>query len=432
MVRDESTRRLAAPFIGRVAHAGSATELIANAADAEVAVIEVSGLVDGVFNLRLGIGQTLRGSEPGSTLRIAPGADGVCLTADNAVEALTIVADDAQCAIFNDTSVATMGHIALRDLAVRGCVRILARDGVRSGHVEMRNVDVERADARAYGLRPKGYGVEVIPGAITVWNQQEDPDVTISAELVGLSVGRLGAPARGSGVFVSGAGDVGGRLAASIVETVAVHVDGGIEPGTPDRIVGGVFIVHGAYVDAVHNLGPVTTHGPNDMVLDNWGTVDRWTADAKITSYGPSAIGFVNFGIVDRLEINAPVETFGHGARGFNVYAGTVHEAVFDRIVTRADGAVGIQISRPVGVLTVRRGIETFGGVGDSLVKGVVRKLPAIPLSVKPGGSARRVTIGGGVRANGAGIDPVEIHGAVDALEIRNGISAPSTGFAGI
>ena len=397
-----------------------------------MAVIEVSGLVDGVSNLSLGIGQTLRGSEPGSTLRIAPGADGICLTAHNAVEALTIVADDGQRAIFNDTSVATMGHIALRDLAVRGCVRILARDRVRSGHVEMRNVDVERADARAYGPRPKGYGVEVIPGVITVWNQQEDPDVTISAELVGLSVGRLGAPARGSGVFVSGAGDVGGRLVASIVETLAVHVDGGIEPGTPDRIAGGVFTVHGAYVDAVHNLGPVTTHGANDMVLDNWGTVDRWTADAKITSYGPSAIGFVNFGLLNRLEIHAPVETFGPGARGFNVYAGTAHEAIFDRIVTRADGAVGIQISRPVGVLTVRRGIETFGGSGDSLVKGVVKKLPATPFSVKPDGSARRVTLGGGVRAHGAGIEPMEIHGAVDTLEIHDGISASSTGFAGI
>jgi hypothetical protein len=35
-------------------------------------------------------------------------------------------------------------------------------------------------------------------------------------------------------------------------------------------------------------------------------------------------------------------------------------------------GAVGIQISQPVGQIKVRRGVETFGGAGDSLVKGVV------------------------------------------------------------
>jgi hypothetical protein len=74
------------------------------------------------------------------------------------------------------------------------------------------------------------------------------------------------------------------------------------------------------------------TYGVNDMVLDNWGVVDRWTADAKITSYGPSGVGFVNFGIVHELKVNAPIETFGQGDRGFNVYSGTVNLAEFDRV----------------------------------------------------------------------------------------------------
>lgn len=109
------------------------------------------------------------------------------------------------------------------------------------------------------------------------------------------------------------------------------------------------------------------TYGVNDMVLDNWGTVDRWIAKEKLTSYGPSGIGFVNFGVVNELKITAPIETFGQGARGFNVYDGTVNSAEFDRITTHADGAVGIQISQPIGSLVVHRGIETFGATGDSL-----------------------------------------------------------------
>jgi hypothetical protein len=149
---------------------------------------------------------------------------------------------------------------------------------------------------------------------------------------------------------------------------------------------------YGAYVDEVRNRGPVVTYGANDMVLDNWGLVDRWIAEQKISSYGPSAIGFVNFGTVNEKRIEAPIETFGQGARGFNVYTGTVTNAEFDRVVTHGDGAVGIQISRPIGRLLARRGIETFGGTGQSLVKGVVTTLSAIALSIKPGGSARELT----------------------------------------
>jgi len=193
-----------------------------------------------------------------------------------------------------------------------------------------------------------------------------------------------------------------------------------------------VFVVSGAFVATVHNEGPVTTYGPNDMVLDNWGSVDRWIAEGKVTSYGPSGIGFVNFGTLDRLEVNASIETFGQGSRGFNVYTGTVRSADFQRVVTHADGAVGIQISQPVGDITVRRGIETWGGMGDSLVKGVVLRLAAIALSIKPGGSARKIAIAGGLITHGEGVNPLELHGAIDSLEISGGFAATGGGFEGI
>jgi hypothetical protein len=150
----------------------------------------------------------------------------------------------------------------------------------------------------------------------------------------------------------------------------------------------------------------------------------RWTAGSqtkKITSFGPSGIGFVNFGDINLLRVDAPLETFGQGARGFNVYAGRVGVAEFERIVTHA---VGIQISRPVGEIRVRRGIETFGGAGDSLVKGLVTRLAAIGLSVKPGGSARRIEIAGGLITRGRGVVPLEIHGAVEVAQVSGGLSA--------
>lgn len=403
--------------------------LVAASKDAGVQRIVVQGVLTGAPSIRLSPGQSLRGEGEDAAITFAAGSDGLQLSSDNTVRGLRLDASVDRRAIFNDTTVDSLGRIELRGVTTTGRVQILARDKVRSGHVDVHGLDIIAADARGETERPHGFGVYVLHGAFTLWNMQADEAVTISAELIGLSAGRDGAPVRGSGIFVSGAGDTGGRLNVRRLETDAVYSDGGIAPGTADQITGGVFTVYGAHVDVVRNRGPVVTYGVNDMVLDNWGVVDRWTADAKITSYGPSGIGFVNFGIVRELRVNAPIETFGQGARGFNVYAGTVDLAEFDRVTTHADGSVGIQISQPIGKLVVRRGIETFGGAGPSLVKGVVINLSAIGLSVKPGGSAREIEISGGIKTNAPGVAPMEQHGAIETLRISGGFGAVGGGF---
>jgi hypothetical protein len=392
--------------------------LLAAAGDTQVKTITVTHDLVDVPSLRLAPGQALRGAQPTPTIRFRAGQDGLKVSSDNEVSGLRLVCDVDRRIVFNDTSVAHLGRIDLSDLAVVGVVQIIAKDKVGGGHVDAHGIHIEEGDARMFDVRPQGYGVQVIPGVFTLWNQQADKTVVITADLTGISAGKAGKPVRGSGVFVSGAGETDGRLIAARLETGAVYSDGGIAPGTPDRIAGGVFVVYGAFVDSVRNLGPVTTYGPNDMVLDNWGTVDRWTATDKITSHGPSGIGFVNFGSINRLEVNAPIETFGQGARGFNVYAGTVGIADFDRVVTHGNGAAGVQVSQPVGEIKVRRGIETFGGKGQSLVKGVVMNLSATALSVKPGGSIERAEIAGGLVTHGVGVEAIELHGRIGALEV--------------
>lgn len=406
--------------------------LIAAASDKSIHHIVVRGKLTEAPSISLTPGQTLRGDGDEAVIAFATGIDGLRLSSDNRVHNIRLETSPEKRAIFNDTTMESLGRIELRSVTTIGRVQILARDKVRGGHVDVNGLDIVAADARAEKDRPQGYGVYVLQGAFTLWNMHQDTDVTISADLVGISAGRDGAPVRGSGIFVSGGGDKAGKLAVRRLETEAVYSDGGIAPGTPDQITGGVFTVYGAHVDVVRNRGPVVTYGVNDMVLDNWGVVDRWTAEAKITSFGPSGIGFVNFGIVHELKVNAPIETFGQGARGFNVYTGTVNLAEFDRVTTHADGAVGIQISQPIGKLVVHRGIETFGGTGPSLVKGVVVTLSAIGLSVKPGGSAREIAISGGIKTNGAGVSPIEQHGSIETLRVSGGFVAAGGGFDNI
>ena len=252
---------------------------------------------------------------------------------------------------------------------------------------------------------------------------QADKEVVLTADLINHSIGRFGSPVLGSGVFISGAGDKGGRLKVQRLQTKAIYVDGRIRPGTADQIAGGVFVVHGADVDRITNDGPVMTYGANDMALDNWAIVDRWIAREKVTTFGASSIGFVNFGSIRDLRMGAPIKTFGRGARGFNVYSGTVERAEFDRIVTHADGAAGVQISQPIGTMIVRHGIETFGGEGPSLVKGVVPNLSAMALSLKPGESAQLIKIGGGLKTHGKNVFPLEQHGAVHAWSLMAAVA---------
>jgi hypothetical protein len=377
-------------------------------------------------------GQELRSDSGGPwTLTFREHSDAVRLSSNNRIEGVNIVTSPDKRAIWNDYSVRSLGEISLRSVRATGRVQILAKENIRSGHVEVEGLEIPSADARSEEERPQAYGVRVLQGAFTLWNMQPDEDVVLSASLANISVGRFGAPVLGSGVFVSGAGDKGGRVNVELLETGAVYADGKIAPGKPDEISGGVFTVYGAHVDLVRNSGPVVTYGANDMALDNWGVVDRWIAQGKVSTFGASGIGFVNFGSIRDLRVEAPIEMFGKGARGFNVYSGTVERAVFDRIVTHADGAVGVQISQPIGSLIVRRGIETFGGEGPSLVKGVVQTLSAAALSIKPGGYARTVRIEGGLKTHGKGIPPLEQQGAIDELVISGGFGDRKDAEAG-
>ena len=402
----------------------STQDLLKATSDPAVQTITIARDLNTVPEIRLSPGTTLRG-HPDRTpvLRFAEG-DGVCLTSDNRIENLALLVSPDRLAIWNDESVASLGTLTLRSINTIGRVRLLGRGAIGGGHVEVRDLDIIAADARFEKEKPHQYGVYVLQGAFTLWNMQSDPNVVITANLLGRSAGRIGASVLGGGIFVSGAGEAGGRMTLQHLETNAIYSNGGIEAGTADRISGGVFVVYGASVELVVNKGSVTTYGANDMALDNWGDVDRWISEDKVATFGPNGVGFVNFGRINRLVVRAPIETHGLGARGFNVYAGTIRNGDFDRIVTHGDGAVGVQITQAVGRLAFRRGIETHGATGKSLVKGVLEDLAATALSIRPGGSAEDFQVLGGLHSHGKEVQAFEQHGSNESLYIEGGFSS--------
>lgn len=408
----------------------TAAELASALDDHAVERIIVAGRITGVSSVRLAPGRQLTGGDRGATLVFADGEDGVCLSRDNEVAALGLQVAADRRAVYNDPAVADLGTLQLAGVTATGQVQILARDQVRGGHVVVGRLDVVAADTRGREDRPALLGVGVLQGAFTLWNQHSDADVLVTADLRNIAAGRDGAPVRGSGVFVAGAGPSRGRLEADVLETGEVFTDGGIPEGSHDTISGGVFVGRAAHVREVRNRGPVTTYGVNDMVLDNWGAVDTWSAYAPLSSYGRSGVGLVNFGAIGAVRVQAPIETYGTGARGFNVYplderAGpTVDLAEFTRITTHGDAAAGIQVGQPVGRLLVRGGIHTHGRTGESLVRGRITTLAAHAVSVQPGGRVADVEIEGGVTSTGDGVAAVDVRGEVGTMHSAGGVHA--------
>jgi hypothetical protein len=144
--------------------------LIAATKDRSVQRIVVNSPLADAPSVSLSPGQSLRGSDERSAVTFAAGIDGLQLSSDNRIHNIRLDASPSKRAIFNDTTVASLGRIELRGVTTTGRVQILARGKVRGGHVDVHGLDIIAADARGENERPHGYGVYVLQGAFTLWN----------------------------------------------------------------------------------------------------------------------------------------------------------------------------------------------------------------------------------------------------------------------
>ncbi len=391
--------------------------------------ITVNGELAGLQAFTLPAGSVLK-SSGGAALKFKAGQPGISLAAGTRLENLRVETDAALIAVGLEDAYADLGQIAVSGVTTVGRFHLEAAQALRAD-IALRAIHVEQADARMAAHRPAGFGVEVLLGAVSVYNFSKNPASRWQLTAENLSCGSKAQPVRGSGVYVFG-GDyiptdadlsaapaptqAGGKIEVAILSTGEIHADGGIAAGTPNLITGGVFLGSGAHAAKVENLGSVTTYGINDMVLDNWGSCDHWLAKQNITSFNTSGIGFVNFGDLQDLQILAPIETHGIGARGFNLYDGKLQSAVFQSITTYGNGAIGIQLSKPFGSITVNENITTKGGEGESLVRGKIVHLKAHGISLKPGTQGEALVVKGAVQAEGAGIPAYEFVAAPDVI----------------
>lgn len=354
--------------------------------------------------------------------------DGIGLTSNNTIESLNITTNASNKSIYNAKVSDDLGYFYFKNLQLTGQFSFIARKGVLKADITLQNIVIHTADARHYLEQPQKYGVNVLQGALTIYNVNTDPSSLISVKASHISIGHKNMPVLGSGIFIAGAGDTGGRVYIDKLHTLAVYSTGNIPYGVPDFITAAVFIVTGAYAKEVIHDGEIITYGVNDMVLDAWGEVGTWISHKPIISYGPSGIGFVNFGKVGKFIVNDKLETYGLGARGYNQYDGTVDEISFQSITTYGNGSVGIQISQPIGDLTVHGNITTYGEIGNSLVKGANVDLPATALSIKAGADIKSITVKGNIISKGKGIKAYSLEegGVIHAFDVVGKIEPKS------
>ncbi len=395
----------------------------------EPRVLELQTSVACPYSITLPPGFALTGTDKNRCILSFCNGDGIGLTANNRLSDITVIAAPGTRAIYTQAGIADMGTITLSNVAVTGQVSIITRTGTDRLDLVVDALHIAACDSRRYSEQPQKYGVNVYQGALTVYNFNGDAHSRINASLTNISVGAKNAPVLGSGIFVSGFGDQGGQVDLGTLTTGEVHSTGMLPYGTADIITAGVFIVYGVNARRVEHFGDIVTYGVNDMVLDTWGTVDQWIAHAPVVSYGPSGIGFVNFGTVNDFVAEAEVVTYGLGARGFNQYDGTVRNIRFKSIETFGDGSIGIQVSKPVGMIRVDENVTTHGSIGNTLVKGVNMQLPAEAFSVKPGGVVEKLVVDGNLVTHGAKVTTYAVEGGkVLAIDIKGEVLAHGQG----
>ncbi|MCR8968414.1 hypothetical protein [Facklamia sp. 7083-14-GEN3] len=356
-------------------------------------------------------------------------SDGFGLTADNQIHDLIIQTPVTHKAIFNAGTQEDLGTFEFSNLKVTGQFSFIMRNGSRNANIKIDNLHVLSADTRGYLEQPQKYGVNVLQGALTIYNFNPDASSLIRLQAKNISIGTEFNPVTGSGLFVGGFGDNGGKVEAEEIQTDTIYSTGRIPYGVADIITGAVFIVNSAHVKQLTHKGPTVTYGVNDMVLDAWGQVDNWLVEAPVISYGPSGVGFVNFGLVKNFVAKSAIETYGQGARGYNQYDGTLEEGQFDSIRTYGDGSIGIQVSKRVGSIHINGDVTTQGSIGNSLVKGVNVNLPAYALSVKDGGEINNFTLKGKMSTAGDKVTAlyVEDGGKIQQLDLSTVPQATGT-----
>lgn len=118
-------------------------------------------------------------------------SDGLGLTANNSLSDLKINVPVDKRAVFTTYSKENLSTFDLENLSVQGQVSFIFRIGTLNADVRLKDLDIFAADARVYLEQPQKYGVNVLQGALTIYNMNgDDASVVMCVPKASPSVGK--------------------------------------------------------------------------------------------------------------------------------------------------------------------------------------------------------------------------------------------------
>ncbi|MDO5569986.1 MAG: hypothetical protein Q4F97_00785 [Bacteroidales bacterium] len=368
--------------------------------------------------------QNVIGEFDGRKISFKNGSNGFCLTKGNELKNLKINVDPDKKAIYQDSSVEKMSTHHLSRINVTGQISFIVSDNIKKGKIEASFIHVNYASTEHLTDRPNRYGVDMMQGAMTVWNKTEELNSEIEVDITHFSCGSETKPINGSGLLICGVEEKFGTIRSDIISCGNIYTSGEIGEGVSDKVAAGIVVGYEVVVKNLTNYGKIYCYGANEMGLYNWGTVERWSVTDRIETHGVNSCGFINAGNIGKITFTHTVETFGIGSRGFYMFDGVAKDIHFERIVTHGDAAPAIQFNRFISRLSISNGIETFGNSINVLFADVVSISRADAISIRFGGVVGMLKITGDVVTNGKEACSIYDETSIEKLYVSGSVIA--------
>ena len=367
--------------------------------------------------------QSVAGEFDGKKIEFQPGVDGFCLSKGNELKNLTIIASPERRAIYQDPDAESLATQHLHRINVCGQISFIVGDKTKKGRIDASFVHVSKASTMHFGERPNRFGVDMIQGALTIWNRSENMS-EIEVDIAHFSCGSEAEPINGSGLVIAGTDEMMGEVKVNFLSVGNVYTKGEIGKGVADIVGAGIAVGYRVLVRHINIYGHIVCQGGNEMGIYNWGVIERGSMTDRLETHGSNGCGFINAGNINRFDFIADIETFGVGARGFYMFDGTVKDIHFNKITTHGDAACGVQFDRYIDVMSFSKGVEVFGNAINVLFADTVVKASADAISLKQGATVRLLKVTGDLISHGTDVHTICCEAAIEKMMVSGRVVA--------
>ncbi len=372
--------------------------------------------------------QSISGEFDGKTLSFINDSDGFCLSKGNELKNLKITTSPHKRAIFQNPEVESMGVHTLSRINVIGQISFIISSNIKKGKIDASYVHIEEASTFHLSDRPNKFSVDMVQGAMTVWNKSEANDDVIDLEITHFSCGSETKPIVGSGLVICGFDLNQGSIKASLISCGHIYTRGEIGKGVANMVCAGLAIGYETNVHNVINYGKVICYGGNEMGIYNWGNVQKWDVTDRIETHGDNGCGVINAGEINKLYISHPIETFGTGARGFYMFSGKLKDLQLEQIITHGDAANAIQFNQFIDRLSISKSILTFGNAIEVKFADSIIKVSSDAICIKYGGTLRVLKVSGNIVTMGNDTHCIFSEGNIEKTFVAGEVTAKGNG----